>query len=102
MCLGRTLLNMKDIEKHGGLWVGGTPDELVFEQFEPALDLILAVWRTRTGLYLASIFEKSYDYRMTIPTWSERRPSGWFANEEEARKYLKERIEENFSGDKLV
>lgn len=87
---------MQGAEKYGGLWVGSSDGEPVFEQHDSNHDLMLAVWRTHESKYRASIFEKSYDYRWTIPVWNERRPEGWFANEEEARAYLVQRIETDY------
>lgn len=77
-------------EKHGGLWEDGSPSTgwaLVFEHYEPSLELIGAVFQ-KASLFKAVLYEKGKDPQWRLPWWSERRPEALFGNHEEAVSHV--------------
>ena len=60
---------------------------LVFERYEPAVDLLGAVF-LKAGLYKAVVFEKIKDRQLRLPAWSERRPESLFETQEDAVAHI--------------
>lgn len=80
------------VEKHGGIWLDNAADlrtQPVFEQYDPALDLLAVVVRISSGHFNAPLFEKVADPQWRLPSWCERRPAAFFGDESSAVMHVK-------------
>jgi hypothetical protein len=74
------------IEKHGGLWSSGEPT--TFELFDETSQL-LGVVSDKSGLFVATIHERSADPQWRLPVWRELRPSSLFSAQTEAIQHIR-------------
>ena len=77
-------------ERYGAYWYddeGASGWAVVFERYEPALDLLATVSR-KGPLFKAVIYEKIGVREYRLPMWCERRPEALFDKQSEAVEHL--------------
>lgn len=74
------------LERDGALWVddANTGYTLVFEEYNPATDLMGTVYHRPPDFFRAAVFQKTNDPQWSLPWWTERRPDAIFADQSEA------------------
>jgi hypothetical protein len=80
---------VKAVLKHGAFWHVCDDERLIFEQYEPASDLLGTVFEMLPGIYRSLVFEKKPgDPQLVGNWWQERTPGCLFNSEDEARQHV--------------
>src|SRR4029079_1942244 len=83
---------IRAVLKHGAFWHIYDDERLIFEQYEPASDLIGTVFEMLPGVYRSLVFEKKPGDLRAGNWWQERMPGCLFNRADEARQHVLDEI----------